>query len=162
VSVLKSMGPGHNPELTRINGNCIQRLLRPCDCRAQFSNGEIRNLLTTIANRAMRSSRSHWFMFRVDGRQTAPYAWGGIPMIRQGPCDGLEKPCHKPTQYRLPGWMRHAQFIAVNRERLAPGNNLISTADLYRCDSSSDEESISPQRFNAAVRPGRRDQRILP
>jgi len=34
VSVLKSMGPGHNPQLTRINGNCIQRLLRPCDCRA--------------------------------------------------------------------------------------------------------------------------------
>src|SRR5712692_5560294 len=31
------------------------------------------------------------------GRQTAPYAWGGIPVIRQGPCDGPEKPCHKPT-----------------------------------------------------------------
>jgi hypothetical protein len=31
-------------------------------------------------------------MFRVDGRQTAPYAWGGIPVIRQGPCDGPEKP----------------------------------------------------------------------
>src|SRR5258708_30051105 len=30
-----------------------------------------------------------------DGRQTAPYAcWGGIPVIRQGPCDGPEKPCH--------------------------------------------------------------------
>ena len=57
MSVLESMGPGHNPELTRINGNCIQRLLRPCDCRAQFSNGEIRNLLTTIANRPMRSSK---------------------------------------------------------------------------------------------------------
>jgi hypothetical protein len=55
VSLLETMGPGHNPELTRINVNCIQRLLRPCDCRAQFSNGEIRNLLTTIANRAMPS-----------------------------------------------------------------------------------------------------------
>ncbi len=30
-------------------------------------------------------------------RQTAPYAWGGIPVIRQRPCDGPEKPCHKPT-----------------------------------------------------------------
>jgi hypothetical protein len=30
-------------------------------------------------------------------RQTAPYAWGGIPVIRQGPCDAPEKPCHKPT-----------------------------------------------------------------
>jgi hypothetical protein len=28
----------------------------------------------------------------------------------------------------LPGWIRYAQFIAVNRERLAPGNSLISTA----------------------------------
>jgi hypothetical protein len=55
VSLLETMGPGHNPELTRINVNCIQRLLRPCDCRAQFSNGEIRNLLTTIANRVMPS-----------------------------------------------------------------------------------------------------------
>jgi len=84
VSVLESMGPGHNPELTRINGNCIQRLLRPCDCRAQFSNGEIRNLLTTIANRAMRSSRSHWFMFRVDGRQPFRYAAEGQRRVRCG------------------------------------------------------------------------------
>jgi hypothetical protein len=30
-------------------------------------------------------------------RQTAPYAWGGIPVIRQGPCDAPEKPCQKPT-----------------------------------------------------------------
>jgi hypothetical protein len=76
VSVLKSMGPGHNPELTRINGNCIQRLLRPCDCRAQFSNGEIRNLLTTIANRPMRSfSRNLGFgVFWEDGRQHFRYA----------------------------------------------------------------------------------------
>jgi hypothetical protein len=29
-------------------------------------------------------------------RQTAPYAWGGIPVIRQGPGDGPEKPCHQP------------------------------------------------------------------
>ena len=35
--------------------------------------------------------------FWLDCRQTAPYAWGGIPVIRQRPCDGPEKPCRKPT-----------------------------------------------------------------
>jgi hypothetical protein len=32
-----------------------------------------------------------------DGRQTAPYAWGGILVIRQGHVTDREKPCHKPT-----------------------------------------------------------------
>src|ERR1700761_7382455 len=52
---LEFVGPVTTASLTRKNGTCIQPLLRPRDCRAQFSNGEIRNLLTTIANRAMRS-----------------------------------------------------------------------------------------------------------
>src|SRR6266851_6049650 len=39
-------------------------------------------------------------------RQTAPYAWGGIPVIRQGPCDGPEKPCHKPTSRYQSGLLR--------------------------------------------------------
>src|SRR5260370_28232041 len=35
--------------------------------------------------------------FRVPCQQVAPYAWGGIPVIRQRPCEGPEKPYHKPT-----------------------------------------------------------------
>src|ERR1700720_3883989 len=48
-------------------------------------------------------------------RQTAPYAWGGIPVIRQGPCDGPEKPCHKPVGSRTGAVFRRSGLAVARR-----------------------------------------------
>jgi hypothetical protein len=52
-------------------------------------------------------------MFRVDGRQTAPYAWGGIPVIRQG---HVTDPRNLATMYGPP---RDCKRKADGREQSA-------------------------------------------